>query len=112
MSFSVFNTLMEERKVEKQNIEHRNKDGVVYLLQCIYDNPRADMVDFSRFSLNDIEDAMICLESGYNHVDDCFEFDDDHEMGMARNYSDLEYHLSMMFKTIASKRRRSIRKFV
>lgn len=111
-NFEGLNNVFEEKKVEKEDVKQRNKDGVVYILQCIYDNRRADTIDFTRFSLQDIETAMECLESGYNDEEDMFVFDDEHEFGMARNYSDFEYYVSKMFNNVASKRRRSIRKFV
>lgn len=111
-NFDGLNEIFEKKKVNKEDIEQRNKAGVVYILQCIYDNRRADSIDFTRFSIEDIERTIECLEEGYNPEDDTYVFEDEHELGIARNYSEFEIYVSNMFDDIASKRRRSIRKFV
>ncbi|RKJ73740.1 hypothetical protein D7X33_20190 [Butyricicoccus sp. 1XD8-22] len=111
-NFEALNKVFEKKKVEQEDVKQHNQAGVIYILQCIYDNRRADAIDFTRFSIDDIVSAMECLESGYNNEDDCYTFDDDHEYGMAHNYSDFEYYVSKMFDDVASQRRRNSRKFV
>lgn len=112
MLIDAINQALEEKKVEPEKITNYGEQGIIYLYKCLYDNEPANMIDFTRFSLSEIEDAMEYLENGYNEETDSYVFDNSHKYGIARNYSDFEYNLANMFSDIASKRRRSIRKFV
>lgn len=73
--------------------------NVVYLFQLIYEDRRASDIDFSRFSIEDIDRASQLLETNAIYLDDDFEAVELEiaELEHAVEHSDHEYIVTDLF---------------
>ena len=110
-NMNTFRSALEGCAVERIKQSNSN-EGEVYILKCLIDDVPSDKIDFSKFSLEEVVSAIELIECGYSSHDDCYKFDEQHPLSVAKKYSDLEVNLTRMFGNIASKRRRNLRKFI
>ena len=86
--------------------------GTVYIYKCLIDDYTADRIDFSKFTLEQISDAMGLLQFGYSDTDQEYHYPDEHPYSISCALSSLETAIPSMFDELSTKRRRNIRKFI
>lgn len=111
-SFDNFKQSLDKRKHENLPDDYFSCDGVIYIYKCLIDDIQSNQIDFSRFTLKELGEAMELLEMGYSEDADAYQYDSTHPFYLANEFSNLEWMIPDLFSNIASKRRRSIRKFI
>ncbi|MFL0584288.1 hypothetical protein ACH0B6_17075 [Solibacillus silvestris] len=84
----------------KQSPEHKELNfNVVYLFQMIHEDRAASKIDFSRFSIEDIDSAFQLLEGNAIYLDDDYEMVELQidELEHAVEYSGHEYIVKDLF---------------